>query len=64
MNRRIITLILALVAMCGGASAQQKQSKIGYVAMSNIDDYITIDTATVRVWYAINALDKIGRAHV
>lgn len=25
--------------------------------MSNIDNYITIDTATVRVWYALNALD-------
>lgn len=37
--------------------AQNKQSKIGYVAMSNIDNYITIDTATVRVWYALNALD-------
>jgi hypothetical protein len=55
MNRRIITIIIALAAVA--AWAQEKQSKIGYVAMSNIDNYITIDTATVRVWYALNALD-------
>ena len=55
MCKRIITIIFALAAMT--AWAQQKQSKIGYVAMSNIDNYITIDTATVRVWYALNALD-------
>ena len=55
MNRRIITIIIALAAIT--AWAQEKQSKIGYVTMSNIDNYITIDTATVRVWYALNALD-------
>ena len=37
--------------------AQNKQSKIGYVAMSNTDNYVTIDTAIIRVWYALNALD-------
>ena len=37
--------------------AQQKQSKIDYIAFSNIDKYVTIDTATVRAWYALNALD-------
>lgn len=47
MNKNIIILILALAAVT--AWAQEKQSKIGYVAMSNIDNYITIDTATVRV---------------
>ena len=57
MNRRIITIVLALAAICGGASAQNKQAKIAYIAFSNIDKYITIDTATVRVWYALNALD-------
>ena len=55
MNKKIITLIIALAAMT--AWAQEKQSKIGYVAMSNIDNYITIDTATVHIWYALNALD-------
>lgn len=37
--------------------AQNKQSKIGYIAMSNTDNYVAIDTTTVRVWYALNALD-------
>ena len=55
MNKKIIIIALALAAV--SAWAQEKQSKIGYVAMSNIDNYITIDTATVRVWYALNALD-------
>lgn len=57
MYRRLITIILALAAMCGEAGAQNKQAKISYVAYSNIDKYITIDTAIVRVWYALNALD-------
>ena len=55
MNKKIITIILALAVVSGWA--QQKQSKIDYIAFSNIDKYITIDTATVRVWYALNALD-------
>ena len=55
MNKRIISIFLVLAAMT--AMAQQKQSKIAYIAFSNIDKYITIDTATVRVWYALNALD-------
>jgi len=55
MNKRIITLVIALAAMT--AMAQQKQSKIPYIAFSNIDKYITIDTAAIRVWYALNALD-------
>lgn len=37
--------------------AQNKQSHIGYVAMSNIDNYLTFDTASIRVWYALNALN-------
>lgn len=56
MNKRII-IIITLAAICGGTSAQNKQAKIAYIAFSNIDKYITIDTATVRVWYALNALD-------
>ena len=55
MCKRIITIIFALAVT--SAWAQQKQSKIDYIAFSNIDKYITIDTATVRVWYALNALD-------
>lgn len=53
MNKRIITLIIALAAMTAGA--QEKQSKIGYVALSNIDNYITIDTATVSGYHCQKA---------
>ena len=58
MNKRIITLILALAAVCGGAMAQPKvngeapiREKRGY------NQRIVIDTATVRVLYALNAKD-------
>ncbi|MCQ2205051.1 MAG: hypothetical protein MJZ15_11495 [Bacteroidales bacterium] len=45
--------------------AQNKQSKIGYIAMSNTDNYVAIDTTTVRVWYALNALDiKDENTHI
>ena len=51
--------IIAIVLFCTTSMvlAQNKQSKIGYVAMSNTDNYVTIDTAIIRVWYALNALD-------
>ena len=58
MNKRIITIILALAALTAGASAQPKvngrapiREKRGY------DQRIVIDTANVRVLYALNAKD-------
>ena len=58
MNKRIITIILALSAVCSGAVAQPKVSgrvptreKLGY------DQQIVIDTANVRILYALNAKD-------
>ena len=58
MNRRIITLILALAAVWGEVNAQPKvngrapvREKRGY------DQRIVIDTAKVRVLYALNAKD-------
>ena len=58
MNKCIITIIIALAAVCGGASAQPKvngeapiREKRGY------KQRIVIDTATVRVLYALNAKD-------
>ena len=58
MNKSIITIIIALAAVCGGASAQPKvngrapiREKRGY------DQRIAIDTANVRVLYALNAKD-------
>lgn len=56
MNRRIITLILAL-AVCGGASAQQKQGSGGCpdpYYRGTLDRKV-IDRANVRVLYAWNA---------
>lgn len=51
-------LLLMLLAFCSCTLfAQQKQSHIGYVAFSNIDKYVPFDTASIRVWYALNALD-------
>ena len=58
MNKCIITIIIALAAVCGGAMAQPKvngeapiREKRGY------NQRIVIDTATVRVLYALNAKD-------
>lgn len=52
-----IFLIILLFANTINIFAQQKQSHIGYVSMSNIDKYLRFDTASIRVWYALNALD-------
>lgn len=58
MKIRTTILSFLLTALCHtSVSAQQKQSKIAYIAFSNIDKYVIIDTTTVRVWYALNALD-------
>ena len=58
MNKRIISIIIALASVCGGAIAQPKvngeapiREKRGY------NQRIVIDTATVRVLYALNAKD-------
>ena len=58
MNRRIITIILALAAICGGANAQRKQSG----ARANGSHIIVlgrkvIDTANLRIKYAWGATD-------
>ena len=58
MNKRIITIIIALAAVSASASAQPKvngrapiREKRGY------DQRFVIDTASVRVLYALNAKD-------
>lgn len=55
MKRNLLLLLLAFSSCV--LFAQQKQSHIGYVAFSNIDKYVQFDTATIRVWYALNAQD-------
>ena len=58
MNRRIITLILALAAVCGGANAQPKKNgRVPVREKRGYNQRIVIDTASVRVLYALNAKD-------
>ena len=58
MNKRIITLILALSAVCSGVVAQPKVSgRVPTREKRGYDQQIVIDTASVRVLYALNAKD-------
>ena len=58
MNKRIITIILALSAVCSGAVAQPKVSgRVPTREKRGYDQQIVIDTASVRVLYALNAKD-------
>ena len=58
MNKRIITIILALSAVCSGAVAQPKISgRVPVREKRGYDQQIVIDTASVRVLYALNAKD-------
>lgn len=58
MNKKLITLIIALAAVCGGASAQPKISgRVPVREKRGYDQQIVIDTANVRILYALNAKD-------
>ena len=58
MNKRIITLIIVLAAVCGGASAQPKVSgRVPTREKRGYDKQFVIDTANVRILYALNAKD-------
>jgi hypothetical protein len=58
MNKSIITIIFALAAVCGGASAQPKISgRVPVREKRGYDQQIVIDTASVRILYALNAKD-------
>lgn len=54
MNRRILTIILALAAICSGASAQWKQGNVP-PAITRQTKATIIDTAQVTIYYAFNA---------
>ena len=59
MNKRIITIILALAAVCGGASAQQKQGKafrprFTQYGAANVTE---IGRSKIRILYAFQAQD-------
>ena len=57
MNRRIITIILALAAVCGGTKAQWKQGEVPPSSRRGSIPPTEIDTAEVTVYYAFNADD-------
>lgn len=59
MNKKIIIIILALATMCGGASAQQKQSTATRPRMVDygVVKATVIGTSNIRILYAFNAND-------
>ena len=60
MNKKIITItiIIAIAAVCGRASAQPKISgRVPVREKRGYDQQIVIDTANVRILYALNAKD-------
>ena len=58
MNKKIITTIIALAAVCGGAVAQPKiGARVPIREKRGYDQRFVIDTASVRVLYALNAQD-------
>ena len=58
MKKKIITIILALAAVCGGAMAQPKQNgRVPVREKRGYNQRVVIDTASVRVLYALNAKD-------
>ena len=58
MNKLIITIIITLAAVCGGASAQPKQNgRVPVREKRGYNQRVVIDTASVRVLYALNAKD-------
>lgn len=57
MNERIITIIIALAAVCGGASAQQKQGHVMRPSSKGMGHPTEIGRAQVEIMYALNAED-------
>ena len=55
MNKRFITIIIALAAICGGASAQPKNAYCPTPNHRDAGKMTVVDTTRIRVWYAFNA---------
>ncbi len=55
MNKRFITVFLALAAMCSEASAQPKKSTCPIPGDRGVGKITVVDTTRIRVWYAFNA---------
>ena len=49
MNKKIITIILALVAVCGGASAQPKNATCPIPGDRGVGKITVVDTTRIRV---------------
>ena len=58
MKKKIITIIIALASICGGAMAHPKQNgRVPVREKRGYNQRVVIDTASVRVLYALNAKD-------
>lgn len=57
MNKKIITLIIALATVCGGVVAQPKNAYCPTPNHRGAGKMNIIDTTRIRVWYAFNADD-------
>ena len=57
MNKKIITIIIALAAVCGGVVAQPKNAYCPTPNHRGAGKMNIIDTTRIRVWYAFNADD-------
>lgn len=55
MNKRIITIIIALATVCDGAWAQPKKSTCPIPGNRGVGKMTVVDTTRIRVWYAFNA---------
>lgn len=57
MKRHFITIIIVLAAMCGGASAQQKQGHVMRPKTRGVGKTTVVGQAQLEVEYAWNATD-------
>lgn len=55
MNKKLITLIIVLTALCSGANAQPKNAYCSAPSYRGAGKMTVIDTTRIRVWYAFNA---------
>ena len=55
MNKKLITLIIVLTALCSGANAQPKNAYCSAPSHRGAGKMTVIDTTRIRVWYAFNA---------
>ena len=65
MNKGITIVILALAALCSGASAQPKNACCPPPNSRGAGKMVVVDTTCIRVWYAFNADDvKVENTYI